>query len=187
MIFEIYSDIYSEFGLQEEPIIQENISFLEGAFISESFTDKLRFTCNYSKKSPPSHMLGGVIPVMSEELIYAFLQAGVSNLQCFSVILESEIDRYIWSNYYAVNVVGLIACADIENSESELLCYRPGEDSVPLYDFVELRVDVSKALGAKLFRLAESPSILLTDSSVVKFLRKIKTDDQWGISFFNVS
>jgi len=89
---------------------------------------------------------------MSQKCLDLFEGAGVDNLQTFPAIIKSETDGTVWDNYFAVNVLGLISCADLSKSTyTEIM---PGS-----YRFRELAIYPEKAKGALLFRLQEdSPS-----------------------------
>lgn len=98
------------------------------------------------------------IPLFSDKLLSALSKAGVNNLQLFDAELHSPEGK-VFDNYKAVNIVGRVACADLDKSE-----YDP-ESEVPLMDFDDLVINESKAHGFLLFRLGEySPQIIINES-----------------------
>jgi hypothetical protein len=66
-------------------------------------------------------------------------------------------------------------------SEFTQIMDRPG-DGLPLFAFEDLKVDPSRAHGALLFRLSESPGVILVADSVVAVLREQQSDEDWGIT-----
>ncbi|MCW8997705.1 MAG: hypothetical protein OQK04_03165, partial [Kangiellaceae bacterium] len=96
--------------------------------------------------------------------------AGVDNLQVFPAIVKSEIDGTVWDGYFAVNVLGLIACADLDKSEyAEIM---PGS-----YRFSELAIHAKKANEALLFRLQEDPGSILMHKNVGKYIVENDPDE----------
>jgi hypothetical protein len=80
----------------------------------------------------------------------------VHNLQVYDAVIREPDGSREYTNYKAVNVVGLIAAADMARSKATV---HPGG---PVYDveFDELVIDAGKARGALLFRLAEATGSL---------------------------
>lgn len=94
------------------------------------------------------------IPLFSARMLEVLHHHGVNNLQRFDAVLRAP-DGTLHEGYEAVNLVGLVACADMERSR-----YLPGS-SPPLVEFSELVIDERKAGGAPFFRLAESSLVIL--------------------------
>jgi hypothetical protein len=182
VFYELQPDIYAKYVPKIAQDLRDEISFRAGTIIQEPLPLPLIFTTGHSAQELPKGMHGRVIPVMSDEFIAALQQAGVSNLQCFPAELKSRVDGTIWKNFQAVNVIGLISCADLNASEFTQIIERPGEDSLPLMAFEDLRIDPARASGALLFRLAESPGIIIIAGRVVDYLRTQKSDEEWGIT-----
>jgi hypothetical protein len=187
IMYELSSDIYAEFGVDDDPEVLEEVNFLEGALLDTSLPSPITFIVTHTADEPPQHMPVSVTPLMSGELVKALQEIGVANLQCFPAQLRSAEDGTVWDDYFAVNVVGLVACADLEKSEYEFIIDRPGESSTPLLDFVELHVDPIRAGEYPMFRLAECPAMLLVNEKVVNYLRNIRPDEEWGITLIDVS
>lgn len=68
----------------------------------------------------------------------------------------------VFTNYKAVNVLGLVAAANMAKSEATV------HGGIPLIDvdFDSLVIDESKTLGIKMFRLAESTNAILVHESL---------------------
>jgi len=105
----------------------------------------------------------GAYPLYCDELIRALKDAGVDNLQLFDAEIFNPIDGKTYTNYKAVNIIGLVACVDMSESkrltdgESTLL------DSMDLDGF---KIDENKAGGVRFFRLAESVTAVVAIESV---------------------
>lgn len=175
-------DIFSKHVAEIIQPLTDEVSFLSGAIIHTALPVPLMFETGYSMQEPPTAILSNRIPVLSDALIKALQEAGVSNLQCFPAEVNSSVDGTVWKNYQAVNVVGLIACADLEKSKYTIIMERCGEGAVPLMGFKKLMVDPVRAGDQLFFRLAEEPSTIIVSGRVVEYLRSIKSDDDWGLT-----
>jgi hypothetical protein len=56
------------------------------------------------------------IPLMSDALIAALRQAGADNFQVFEAVIQPAAARPVVRGYYAVNILGLVNCADDEET-----------------------------------------------------------------------
>jgi hypothetical protein len=180
--YELEGDIFDEYVPEIAQQLQDNITFRGGAIIQQPLPSPLIFTTRHSAQKPPKGMHSLVIPVMSNSFIAALQGAGISNLQCFPAELRSTVDGSVWKDYNAVNIIGLISCADLSASEFTHIIDRPEEDASPLLAFEDLKIDPARTRDALLFRLAESPGVILVAGSVVEYLRAQRSDDDWGIT-----
>ena len=180
--YELQSDIFGKYVPKLSGTLEEGITFRGGAVIQKPLPSPLIFTTGHSAKEPPKGMEGGLVPVMSDLFLVTLQRAGVANLQCFPAEVRSKLDGTVWKDYQAVNIIGLISCADLNKSESTHIIDRPGEGSLPLMAFENLKVAPARAGGALLFRLAESPGTIIIASSVVEYLRAQRSDSDWGIT-----
>jgi hypothetical protein len=102
------------------------------------------------------------IPVMSQRLHSALLNAGVSNLDTYAVELHDPVNEKIYTDYVAFNLVGKIAAADMD-----MTVFAPeSPDRMISADIDSLAIDEKKARGALMFRLAESVNVVLVHDSV---------------------
>ncbi|MBN1501850.1 MAG: hypothetical protein JW982_16955 [Spirochaetes bacterium] len=108
-------------------------------------------------------LLTGNVPLFSEKLKFALDETGIDNIDYFQVDLINEEDGKTVAKYYLGIVIGLIKCL-----KSGLTSSPAGRDILknPVIDFSLVR-------GQKLFRLAESPLLIIVDSSVKDALSKI--------------
>ncbi len=86
--------------------------------------------------------------LMSRALVDVLKGSGVENLQMFPAILTESSTGEIKNDYCVVNIIGLVAAADMQKSEAIPL----GSGQV----FANLGVDAHKGGGLLMFRLAES-------------------------------
>lgn len=108
-------------------------------------------------------MYDGGILLMRDDLIKALHEAGVDNLQLFPAVIQDEEKQIAHTNYKAVNVIGLIACADMGASTR----MDPDDDTDLIdVDFDSLVIDETKTGGALLFRLAESVNAIIVHRTV---------------------
>jgi len=180
--YELQQDIFAKYVPKISQALPDDISFISGTIIQEPLPLPLIFTTRHSAQEPPQGMHSRLIPVMSDSFIAALQQAGVENLQCFPAELRSSVDGTVWKNYQAVNVIGLISCADLNTSEFTHIIDRPGEGTLPLMAFENLKINPARAREALLFRLAESPGTIIIAGRVVEYLRAQRSDDDWGIT-----
>ncbi len=102
-------------------------------------------------------------PVFSNTLIETLVACGVNNIQTYKVdIVNPETNQRI-EGYRAVNIIGKIACADMDASECERLIENQ-------YVFRKLVINPQKTYGTYIFRLAECTQIILIHENIVKKL-----------------
>jgi len=112
----------------------------------------------------------GSVTLMSKRFVKILQDAGVDNLQVFPAIIKSEKDDTVWKDYFAVNVLGMIACADLNKSTyNEIMSGH--------YRFKKLAIYSDKAKGALLFRLHEHAPSIIVHKSVLKYIVTIDPDD----------
>jgi len=122
-------------------------------------------------------MYEGSILVMHDELIRKLQEAGVDNLQLFAALIRDEDKKKEYTDYKAVNIVGLVSCANMDESTR----MDPDEDESDIIDvdFDSLVIDESKTGGALLFRLAEAVSAIVVHRSVRERVQSIR-----GMTFY---
>lgn len=163
MYFQLKRDKFTDIGVVEPEVLPLNLSFIRGSVITVPVDPALIFTTNAVTQDSLPDFSGGSIPVMSQRFLTLLAQAGVDSLQTFPILIKSEIDGNIWYGFFAVNILGLIQCADLSKSDY-------GEISHGLYDFDVLAIDAAKVNGALFFRLQESPLMIIMHKSVGKYL-----------------
>jgi len=101
--------------------------------------------------------------VMKNEMVETLLGAGVDNLQVFPAIVDCNATNTTFNDYSVVNIIGLVACAALNRSQSSSLA--------DLRFFHRLALDERKTGGLRLFRLAESQLDIIADESIAMKLR----------------
>lgn len=104
------------------------------------------------------------IPLMTRRLVDALRDAGVSNLQVFETQLVNPLGTPPppLNYYWAVNIIGRIAAADIKKSALN----PKSKEIMTSVDFYSLSINEKKTQGTLMFRLAENISAVLVHKSV---------------------
>ncbi|HTR55268.1 MAG TPA: DUF1629 domain-containing protein [Kofleriaceae bacterium] len=98
--------------------------------------------------------------IMTAKFLDVLRGAGVDNIQTFPAILTDSRTGAQCTDYSTVNVIGLVACANV-----------PASDTSPLADvayFHKLVIDPKRTGGLLLFRLAESQSEIIIHEKVAR-------------------
>ncbi|OHA79608.1 MAG: hypothetical protein A2675_02540 [Candidatus Yonathbacteria bacterium RIFCSPHIGHO2_01_FULL_51_10] len=101
-------------------------------------------------------------PLMHDRMVEALRAAGVDNIDVYDALVVDPDDGSEWTDYKAVNIVGLVAAADMTKSIIDT------SDSARLITtkFEKLVLDPAKAHGLLLFRLAEKVSAIIVHERV---------------------
>ena len=100
-------------------------------------------------------------PLMHIDLIEAIRTAGVDNIDVYDAVIVDPEDGAEWRDWKAVNIVGVVAAADLQKSK-----FPSGQDPVISMQFDELVINPVEARGLLMFRLAESLSTILVHAKV---------------------
>lgn len=111
--------------------------------------------------------LKGTIPLFRRDLVEALQACGVDNLDLYPAVVIDPDNGTRYEIYQAVNVLGLIAAADLAASQATV---HPSGPPVIDVDFDSLVIDETKTHGALLFRLAESTNALLVHDKLRRCL-----------------
>lgn len=120
----------------------------------------------------PPDMFDGYMCVMSAPMVEALLATGADNVDAYPTQLTDNANGRQF-DYRAVNLIGLIAAADLAKSEWENLDGEPKLDT----HFADLAIDAGKARGQLIFRLAEDTGSIIIHERVKAALeaRGLKT------------
>jgi hypothetical protein len=185
MFFSIQPDIYESRGILSEPRIAGfSETFITGAKLKMHPPAPLVFRSNFDAQDPPRGFLGMTIPVWSLEFIEVMRSIGIDNFNTFDAVIEGEAGER-WDNYKAVNVLGIVAAANM--SCSTFTSILPAPDGSPLVSFHDLVIDPSKASGLEMFPLAESPATLIVSERVTAALASRAPSNGWGVTAFRLS
>jgi hypothetical protein len=104
----------------------------------------------------------------------------VDNFDCYDAIIRTEKSGLEWNEYFAVNVLGIVKCAEMVKSKFTKIADSPG--GVALAGFHKLVLDSTKTRDIAFFRLAESPGTLLAHEHIVAAMKKLPRPGGWGIT-----
>lgn len=184
MFYRLKPDIYARAGVLAEPGIPGfDDTFITGAPLVGKPPVPLLFRSNFEEESPPRGFEGMTIPLWSHDFVKLLRGAGVHNFDLYDAVIENESGRQ-WSDYHAANVIGIVAAADMSKSRATEILPTPG--GVPFARFQSLVIDAKKAAAFDLFRLAESPSILIVSERVTRALAGNPRAGGWGMTAFPV-
>ncbi len=102
------------------------------------------------------------ILLMSDQMISTLREAGIDNLELYDVLLEIPFENKIISTFKAVNILGLVASANLSESEHTI---HSGTALIDV-DFDSLVIDEERTRGFLIFRLAECVSAIIIHESV---------------------
>ena len=105
------------------------------------------------------------ILLFSDAMIAALQEAGVDNLDCYPAVIKDTVKGITYKDYKAVNIIGIIACADLGKSKHTAF----GDPLIDV-DFDSLAIDEAKTRDALMFRLAECVSGIVVHEKVKEHL-----------------
>lgn len=115
---------------------------------------------NYTEGLLP--LFNDQILLMTSELVQCLRDVGVDNIDCYQALVADPITGMEYTNYQAVNVIGVLAIADFSRS-----LISPGSsERLISVDFDQLALNTERALSLKMFRLAECVTALIVHESV---------------------
>lgn len=111
--------------------------------------------------------------LMRDSLVEALLAVGVDNLDIYDAIVRTESGDRTWTNYKAVNIIGVVACADMAKFGTSA----PEGELIDVF-FDGLVIDERKIGEGKLmFRLAEAIAGIVIHEKVKNYLEEHGFDD----------
>lgn len=125
---------------------------------------------NKAAEAPADYLLEP-IPLASGRLRMALEAAGVSNVQWFATEVRNAKSWRHRTEYFAMNVVGLVAAGDPARTVSSRPLRVMGADEIRSF-----AVDESRCAGLKLFRLAEHMATLVVSESVREKIEEASID-----------
>jgi hypothetical protein len=171
MYFTLINDIKfeSDIYIKEPEDYPSELHVIGGNFIDIPVENPIVFTTNAKAGDVIRDFDNSSFLIMSKRFLELLQQAGVDNLQTFPVIIKSEEDGTVWEDYFSVNILGLISCADLSKSTyTEIM---PG-----YYRFRELAIHAEKAKDALMFRLQEHSPTIIMHRSVGRYIKEHDPD-----------
>lgn len=157
------------------PELPPRVSFNMGRYIDQPLNEPLRFKMYPDWGSQPMLLWGSEITLMHKDLVATLQAAGVDNLQTFPAVLENPYTNEDLLDYLAINILGLVAAADLEKSDITAFSNPPRIDSITFSP----KIDPAKANGALMFRMAESVMRIMVHEKI-----KIALEEKFPTLYF---
>lgn len=144
-------------------------SWMLGCFVDYVAPGPLVYTLDPDYPGKPKAMYEWDPPVMRKDLIDALSDAGVDNIQYFAAVLRDPKRKREYSNYKAFNIVGLVACADMDASKPKRSNRKSKNDNTEadVHWFDSLVIDEKRVPeGVLMFRLAENISAIIVHKKI---------------------
>jgi hypothetical protein len=159
------------FGISGGPDEVNPVDWLKGHALT-SVPDPITLQLHPASGDSPdlADIAGGLYTVFSNRLRSALQAAGVDNVDYYPARLVHPTSRHQRDDYFAVNVLGLVSAVDVSKSTIS-----PGRGRIPgvLRQFT---IDPQRGGDLRLFRLAESPRLIIIDNGVKAELEKAALD-----------
>jgi hypothetical protein len=169
-----------DYSVKNEPKLPDGREFVYGVKMDGTVPNPLVFEVDHPSKDELPHFVSMIIPVFSDLLVKTIRAAGVENFQVFPAVLRNPAVGTDWDGYWVFHEIGLIAAANLEKSEADTIMEGdPGGVDTPLMGFHELVLDKKKTRSALMFRLAESPDILLIHDRVMSHIDASRPPNGW--------
>ena len=110
----------------------------------------------------------GHVPLFRDDLVSALRETGVDNLDTYNTVIVDPDNGQRHTSYKAVNIIGVVAAADMARSNATVHSGGPVID----VEFEGFAIDERRVGRALMFRLAENTSAIMVHDSVVEALRK---------------
>lgn len=105
------------------------------------------------------------IPVMSERLLDFLTAQGIHNINVYPVTLQNGETGQQIRGYSAVNILGSLDCANLDESEYEMTFGSP--------EFTgRILLDEARVQGAKCFRLENGPGLVVISEDIANALSR---------------
>lgn len=93
--------------------IQPPLRWIEGKRFKTPPMHPLPLTVRSQPGARMTDFFESDIPLFSAYLLQEFLNGGVDNIDAYPVILKDLETAETWDHFYAVNIIGVIGCADM--------------------------------------------------------------------------
>ena len=107
-------------------------------------------------------------PLMRADLLNALHEAGVDNLQTYQAIIRDPATNREFTDYKAVNIVGVISAADMEKSS----VMNVSDSQMIDVAFDNLVLDESRIGGSLMFRLGEAVNAIVVHERIKRVIKE---------------
>ena len=139
-------------------VSHDDYSFVTGMRFASPFPEPVVFEIDPEIDGTRVPTLFLPEPVFRADLLEALRRAGVTNIDDYAALIVTERDstHEAVTGYRAVNIIGLVDCADRERSEFDEI------EGMMMFD--KLVIDASRAAGCDFFRVAEAEEYIVVSS-----------------------
>ncbi len=151
----------------EYPFVK-GLRWTRGSRFTEPVPVPLSFTLKPLNRNAEDHgpeipeYLQGRVPLFRQDLVSALFEIGVDNLDLYDALLIDPDNGKQIPSHKAVNIIGVVAAADMDRSIATVHTGGPVID----VDFDRLVINEAKTQGALMFRLAESTNAIMVHEIV---------------------
>lgn len=138
------------------------INWLGGARFDFTPPQPLEFALDPQSGGDLTDFFPPAIPLMSGRMLDGLAAAGVDNIDRYAARLLDRDGRPVPEPFFAINIIGRLACADLEASD----CTVDDPDDPVGVDFESLVIDEARAGGARFFRLREAANGIVVHEQV---------------------
>lgn len=143
-------------------VSHEDFSFSAGVRFPEAFPTPVVFRVDAALGGTRLPTLFLPEPLFHADFLEHLRQAGVGNIDDYPARIELPDGKGLIEGYRAVNIIGTVACADLERSEYEAF--------EGMYFFDRLVIDPAKTRGATCFRVAQAHEFIVLAKPVAERL-----------------
>lgn len=122
------------------------------------------------ESGPPKALYKAGIPMISRRMHKTLLDAGVDNIDTYTVQVRSRTSGEVNDDFVAFNVIGLVRAADMSRSRYD----KSVSPALLAVAFDSVTIDESATAGALLFRLAENVSAIVVHDRIKRTLDSAK-------------
>jgi hypothetical protein len=179
--YQLAEDYFLDYGVTSGPTLPDG-SIMAGKWVDANSLPELIYEINVPDDEPCQHFMTGGTVIVSEHFIKVLQGAGVTNFQQFPAVLVNPSTKKQRTGFYLFNVLGMIKAADLQKSSFDTLMDADAEGvDVPLVAFNQIVLDGTKPRGLHMFRMAESPNVLVVDDTIKTALKENRPEGGWGI------
>jgi hypothetical protein len=144
----------------------EDVNWMLGSRFPDPLVTPIRITLD-ADRGIMLPMFNAQILLFRDDLLAAVRESGVDNLDTYDTELFNPLTNDRFTNYKAVNIIGVVSAADLAKSQ-----FQAHGAPVVDVDFDSLAIDPAKANGLLMFRLAENVSGIAVHESVKRHVEK---------------
>ncbi|HWV15433.1 MAG TPA: hypothetical protein VN030_08365 [Cellvibrio sp.] len=146
----------------------EGVNWLHGRPIDRYIPTPIEILLDLDQPGIMLPMFYSGVLVFSDAMIAALHRAGVNNFECFDAVLKDTVNGVDYTNYKVINIIGLVAAANLEKSVCDT---RGGEPLIDVY-FDSLVLNENKIKDLYMFRLAECVTGIVIHEKVKQALEE---------------